>query len=58
MELTTLIIIALIYSIIASYPLFWKGLVEISKQILLLITYIIAGTIKVWKWIKNLILNK
>lgn len=55
--MTTFIIIALIYSIIASYPLFWKGLVEISKQILLLITYIIAGTIKVWKLIKDLILN-
>ena len=58
MELTTLIIIALIYSIIASYPLFFKGLVEISKHILLLLTFIIAYLIKFYKWIKNLILNK
>lgn len=58
MELTTLIIIALIYMLIASYSAFWNGLVEISKNILLLITYIIAGLIKFWTWIKNLVLNK
>lgn len=51
MELTTLIIIALIYSIIASYPFFYRGLIEITKNILLLGTYIIAQIIKLYLWV-------
>ena len=50
MELTTLITIALIYSIIASYSFFFNGLVELSKHLLLIITYIIATLIKIGTW--------
>ena len=53
MELTTLITIALIYAIIASYSFFFKGLVEISKQFLIILTYIIATIIKIWKFIQR-----
>ena len=57
MELTTLITIALIYSIIASYSFFFKGLVELSKHLLLIITYIIATIIKIWKFIQRKLKN-
>ena len=57
MELTTLITIALIYSIIASYSFFFKGLVELSKQFLIIITYIIATLIKIYKWIQRKLKN-
>ena len=57
MELTTLITIALIYSIIASYSFFFNGLVELSKHLLLLITYIIATLIKIGTWIRRQLKN-
>ena len=57
MELTTLITIALIYSIIASYSFFFKGLVELSKHFLLIITYIIATLIKIGTWTKRKLKN-
>ena len=57
MELTTLITIALIYAIIASYSFFFKGLVEISKQFLIILTYIIATIIKIWKFIQRKLKN-
>ena len=57
MELTTLINIALIYSIIASYSFFFNGLVELSKHCLLIITYIIATLIKIGTWIKRKLKN-
>ena len=57
MELTTLITIALIYAIIASYSFFFNGLVELSKQILIIITYIIATLIKIWTWTKRKLKN-
>ena len=57
MELTTLITIALIYSIIASYSFFFNGLVELSKHLLLIITYIIATLIKIGTWIKRKLKN-
>ena len=57
MELTTLITIALIYSIIASYSFFFNGLVELSKHLLLIITYIIATLIKLGTWIKRKLKN-
>lgn len=57
MELTTLITIALIYSIIASYSFFFNGLVELSKHLLLIITYIIATLIKIWTWTKRKLKN-
>ena len=57
MELTTLITIALIYSIIASYSFFFKGLVELSKHLLLIITYIIATLIKIGTWIRRKLKN-
>ena len=53
MELTTLITIALIYAIIASYSFFFNGLVELSKHLILIITYIIATIIKIWKFIQR-----
>lgn len=57
MELTTLITIALIYLIIASYSFFFNGLVELSKHLLLIITYIIAILIKIGTWIKRKLKN-
>lgn len=57
MELTTLITIALIYAIIASYSFFFNGLVELSKHLLLIITYIIATLIKIGTWIKRKLKN-
>ena len=57
MELTTLITIALIYAIIASYSFFFNGLVELSKHLLLIITYIIATIIKIWKFIQRKLKN-
>ena len=57
MELTTLITIALIYSIIASYSFFFNGLVELSKHLLLIITYIIATLIKIWTWTRRKLKN-
>ena len=57
MELTTLITIALIYSIIASYSFFFNGLVELSKHLLLIITYIIATLIKIWTWTQRKLKN-
>lgn len=57
MELTTLITIALIYSIIATYSFFFNGLVELSKHLLLIITYIIAILIKIGTWIKRMLKN-
>ena len=57
MELNTLITIALIYSIIASYSFFFNGLVELSKHLLLIITYIIATLIKIGTWIKRKLKN-
>ena len=57
MELTTLITIALIYSIIASYSFFFNGLVELSKHLLLIITYIIATLIKICKWTQRKLKN-
>lgn len=57
MELNTLITIALIYSIIASYSFFFNGLVELSKHLLLIITYIIAILIKIGTWIKRMLKN-
>lgn len=57
MELTTLITIALIYLIIASYSFFFNGLVELSKHLLLIITYIIATLIKIGTWIKRKLKN-
>ena len=57
MELTTLITIALIYAIIASYSFFFNGLVELSKQILIIITYIIATLIKICKWTQRKLKN-
>ena len=57
MELTTLITIALIYVIIASYSFFFKGLVELSKHLLLIITYIIATLIKIVTWTKRKLKN-
>ena len=57
MELTTLITIALIYSIIASYSFFFNGLVELSKHLLLIITYIIATLIKIGTWIRGKLKN-
>ena len=57
MELTTLITIALIYLIIASYSFFFNGLVELSKHLLLIITYIIATIIKIGTWTKRKLKN-
>ena len=57
MELTTLMTIALIYAIIASYSFFFNGLVELSKHFLLIITYIIATIIKIWKFIQRKLKN-
>ena len=57
MELTTLITIALIYAIIASYSFFFNGLVELSKQFLIILTYIIATIIKIWKFIQRKLKN-
>ena len=57
MELTTLITISLIYAIIASYSFFFNGLVELSKHLLLIITYIIATLIKIWTWTKRKLKN-
>ena len=57
MELTTLITIALIYAIIASYSFFFNGLVELSKHLILIITYIIATIIKIWKFIQRKLKN-
>ena len=57
MELTTLITIALIYALIASYSFFFNGLVELSKHFLLIITYIIATLIKIGTWIKRKLKN-
>lgn len=57
MELTTLITIALIYLIIASYSFFFNGLVELSKHLLLIITYIIATLIKFYKWTQRKLKN-
>ena len=57
MELTTLITIALIYAIIASYSFFFNGLVELLKHFLLIITYIIATLIKIGTWIKRKLKN-
>lgn len=57
MELTTLITIALIYALIASYSFFFNGLVELSKHFLLIITYIIAILIKIVTWIKRKLNN-
>lgn len=57
MELTTLITIVLIYAIIASYSFFFNGLVELSKHLLLIITYIIATLIKIGTWIKRKLKN-
>ena len=57
MELTTLITIALIYAIIASYSFFFKGLVEVFKHFLLIITYIIATLIRIGTWIKRKLKN-
>ena len=57
MELTTLITIALIYLIIASYSFFFNGLVELSKHLLLIITYIIATLIKIGTWIRRQLKN-
>ena len=57
MELNTLITIALIYAIIASYSFFFNGLVELSKQILIIITYIIATLIKICKWTQRKLKN-
>ena len=49
--------IALIYAIIASYSFFFKGLVELSKHLLLIITYIIATLIKIGTWIRRKLKN-
>ena len=57
MELTTLITIALIYAIIASYSFFFNGLVELSKHFLLIITYIIAILIRIGTWIRRQLKN-
>lgn len=57
MELTTLITIALIYAIIASYSFFFNGLVELLKHFLLIITYIIATLIKIGTWIRKKLKN-
>ena len=57
MELTTLITIALIYAIIATYSCFFNGLVELSKHLLLIITYIIATLIKICKWTQRKLKN-
>ena len=57
MELTTLITIALIYGIIASYSFFFGGLVELSKHLLLIITYIIATLIRIGTWIRRQLNN-
>ena len=57
MELNTLITIALIYAIIASYSFFFNGLVELSKQFLIILTYIIATIIKIWKFIQRKLKN-
>ena len=57
MELTTLITIALIYAIIATYSFFFNGLVELSKHLLLIITYIIATLIKIYKWTQRKLKN-
>ena len=57
MELTTLITIALIYAIIASYSFFFNGLVELSKHFLIILTYIIATIIKIWKFIQRKLKN-
>ena len=57
MELTTLITIALIYAIIASYSFFFNGLVELSKHLLIILTYIIATIIKIWKFIQRKLKN-
>ena len=57
MELNTLITIALIYAIIASYSFFFNGLVELSKHLLLIITYIIATLIKICKWTQRKLKN-
>ena len=57
MELNTLITIALIYAIIATYSFFFNGLVELSKQFLIILTYIIATIIKIWKFIQRKLKN-
>ena len=57
MELTTLITIALIYAIIASYSFFFNSLVELSKHFLLIITYIIATLIRIGTWTKRKLKN-
>lgn len=57
MELTTLITIALIYAIIASYSFFFNGLVELLKHFILTITYIIATLIKIGTWIRRQLKN-
>ena len=57
MELTTLISIALIYAIIASYSFFFNGLVELSKHFILIITYIIATLIRIGTWIRRQLKN-
>lgn len=57
MELTTLITIALIYAIIASYSFFFNGLVELSKHFILIITYIIATLIRIGTWIRRQLKN-
>ena len=57
MELTTLITIALIYALIASYSFFFNGLVELSKHLILIITYIIATLIRIGTWTKRKLNN-
>ena len=49
----TLLTIAIIYFAVVLYPYFNKGLASVSKDILIIITYLISYIIKLYKWLKR-----